>query len=60
MSNDFITSNADSLNRWVDERFALKRAEQKSALCLPNRITDLEKKIGRPTIHGIATRTDSK
>jgi peroxiredoxin family protein len=29
MSTDFVTSNADSLNRWFDERFALKMAELK-------------------------------
>ena len=27
MANDFVTSNADSLNRWFDERFALKMEE---------------------------------
>lgn len=27
MTNDFVSSNADSLNRWFDERFALKMAE---------------------------------
>lgn len=27
MANDFIGANADSLNRWFDERFALKTAE---------------------------------
>jgi len=27
MTNDFVTSNADGLNRWFDERFALKMAE---------------------------------
>jgi peroxiredoxin family protein len=27
MTDDFVSSNADSLNRWFDERFALKTAE---------------------------------
>jgi peroxiredoxin family protein len=27
MPNDFVSSNADSLNRWFDERFALKMDE---------------------------------
>jgi len=27
MANDFVSTNADSLNRWFDERFALKTAK---------------------------------
>lgn len=29
MTRDIVSSNADSLNRWFDERFALKMAEQR-------------------------------
>ena len=38
MPSDFVSSNADSLNRWFDERFALKMEERSrqrtGALCL--------------------------
>ena len=38
MPSDFVSSNADSLNRWFDERFALKMEERsrqrRGALCL--------------------------
>jgi peroxiredoxin family protein len=29
LTSDFVSANADSLNRWFDERFALKMAEQR-------------------------------
>jgi peroxiredoxin family protein len=45
MPNDFVSSNADSLNRWFDERFALKMDEWRT-----NRTPSLSMLVTRGTL----------
>jgi peroxiredoxin family protein len=45
MANDFVSSHADSLNRWFDERFALKTAELRQ-----NKIPTLAVMVTRGTL----------
>jgi peroxiredoxin family protein len=45
MPNDFVSSNADSLNRWFDERFALKMDEWRT-----NRTPTLSMLVTRGTL----------
>ena len=45
MADDFVSSNADSLNRWFDERFALKTAELRQ-----NKIPTLTVMVTRGTL----------